>query len=178
MKQEIVSNKKIENVVKEMLYDTNAIGILKSIGQDSQSWQAKLQYLMDLDSMEREKIIDKYDVDGTNLIQDQLKKREEEFAAMERGYIEDAEYGIIDYDISEHTMLLAIFGITYDDAKELIKKYGADIDKLDIQSEDEKRILRKLQIMKELTSPGIFKSIEELEDYYYKHKGRTLHLSD
>ena len=67
---------------------------------------------------------------------------------MERGYIEDEEYGIIDYDISEGAMLLAIFGITYDEAKELIKKYGADIDKLDIRSEDEKRIQRKLQIMK------------------------------
>lgn len=174
---EILSNKKTERTLEEILHNPNSIKILKSIGQDSQSWQAKLQYLMDLNFADRERIIDEFDFDGANLIQDELKRREEWFVSMERGYYEDDDYGTMDCYISPEYMLQAIFGITYDEAKDLIKKYGTDIDKLNIRSEDEQRIQRKLQIIRELTNPGTFESVDELEDYYYSHKEEFLEIS-
>lgn len=173
---EILSNEKTENALKEILNNPNSIRILKSIGQDSQSWQAKLQYLMDLGMEERNHIIDEFGASGESLIQEECKRREEVFASMERGY-EEYDGEIFDVYIDQDGMLSATFGITYDEAKDLIKKYGTDIDKLDIRSEDEKKIQRKLQIIKELTTPGIFESIDDFEEYYYSHKEELVEIS-
>lgn len=101
---------------------------------------------------------------------------------MERGYFEDEEYGeIFDCDINPYNILIATFGISYDEAKDLIKKYGIDTDKLNIQTDDEKAIYRKLQIMKELTTSRKFESYEEeteyYENYYYSHKQELLEIS-
>lgn len=94
-----------------------------------------------------------FGLDGKGLIQEELKRREELFDSMEKGYFEDEEYGeIFDCDIDPCNILIATFGISYEEAKDLIKKYGIDTDKLNIQTDDEKAIYRKLQIMKELTT--------------------------
>lgn len=177
----ILSNRDSEYALKDILYNPNSIGILKSIGKDSQNWQAKLQYLMDLDSDERNHIINEFWDDGETIIQQERKRREERFSSMERGYIEDEEYGIIDDMISPISILSATFGITVAEAKDLIKKYGIDVDKLDIQTEDEKKIQRKLQILKELTTPKMFESydeeIEYYENFYYSHKDELIGIS-
>lgn len=174
---EILSVKDTERELESILWNPNSRKILKNIGQDSQSWQAKLQYLMNLEMEDREHIIDEFGSNGENLIQEELKHREELFTSMERGYLEDDEYGPMYYEISPPIMLQAILGIRYDEANDLVKKYGTDIDKLDIRTEDEENIKRKLQIMKELTNPGTFKSFEELEDYYYAHKEELIEIS-
>ena len=178
---EIISVKDTERALDSILWNPNSRELLINIGKDSQSWQAKLQYIMNLETGERNHIIDEFGFDGESLIQEELKRREEMFTAMEREYLEDDEYGDIDVDISPKPMLNAIFGITYDDVKDLIKKYGIDIDKLDIQTEDEKKIQRKLQIIKDLITPRKFESYEEeteyYENYYYSHKEEFLEIS-
>ena len=173
---EILSNENTEHSLKEILYNQNSLKILKNIGRDLQSWQAKLQYLMNLSITERNHIIDEFNYDDKNLIQEEIKRRESIFVSMERGY-EEYDREFFDVYINQDEILSATFGITYDEAKDLIKKYGTDIDKLDIQNEDEKNIQRKLQIIKDLTSPGTFESIEELEDYYYSHREELMKIS-
>lgn len=179
---EIVSVKDIENELESILRNSNSRPLLINIGKDSQSWQAKLQYLMNLELEERNHIIDMFGFDGKGLIQEELKRREERFASMEKGYFEDEEYGeTFDCDIDPYNILIATFGISYDEAKDLIKKYGIDIDKLNIQTGEEKEIYRKLQIMKELTTSRKFESYEEeieyYENYYYSHKEELLEIS-
>ncbi len=179
---EIISVKATEKGLESILWNSNARELLINIGRDSQSWQAKLQYLMDLETEERDHIINKFGFDGKSLMHEELKRREEHFVSMERGYIEDEEYGeTFDCDFDPHGILSATFGISYDEAKELIKKYGIDIDKLDIQTDDEKKIYRKLQIIKELTTSKKSESYDEIteyyENYYYSHKEELIEIS-
>lgn len=179
---EIVSVENTERVLKSILRNTDSRELLISIGKDSQSWQAKFQYLMDLEDVERNHIIDEFGFDGKSLIKEELKRREERFISMERGYFEDEEFGeTFDCEIDPYNMLFATFGISYDEAKELIKKYGIDSEKLDIHTDDDKKIYRKLQIIKELITPTKFESYEEeseyYRDYYYTHKEELLALS-
>lgn len=179
---EILSVKDTESALKSILWNPNSKELLKSIGKDSQSWQSKLQYLMNLEIEDKEHIIDEFGFDGEGLIQEELKRREERFTSMERGYFEDEEYGeIFDCEIDPFNMLIATFGISSDEAKDLIKKYGIDTDKLDIRTEDEKRIQRKLQIIKELTASIQFENYEEeaeyYRNYYYSHKEELLEIS-
>ena len=179
---EIVSIENVERVLESILRNPDSRELLISIGKDSQSWQAKFQYLMDLEDIERNHIIDEFGYDGKSLIQEELKRREERFVSMERGYFEDEEYGeTFDCEIDSYNMLFATFGLSYDEAKELIKKYGIDSDKLDIQTDDDKNIYRKLQIIKELITPIKFESYEEeseyYRNYYYSHKEELLAIS-
>ena len=179
---EIVSIENAERVLESILRNPNSRELLISIGKDSQSWQAKFQYLMDLEDIERKHIIDEFGYDGKSLIQEELKRREERFISMEKGYFEDEEYGeTFDCEIDPYNILVATFGISYDEAKELIKKYGIDSDKLDIQTDDDKNIYRKLQIIKELITPIKFESYEEeseyYRNYYYSHKEELLAIS-
>lgn len=179
---EIISVKDTERGLESILGNPNSRELLKSIGKDSQSWQAKLQYLMNLEIEERDHIIDKFGFDGESLIREELKRREELFASMEKGYFEDEEYGeTFDCDFDPHNMLIAIFGISYDEAKDLIKKYGIDIDKLDIKTDDEKKIYRKLQIIRELTTLKKSKNYDELIEYcgnyYYSHREELIEIS-
>ena len=159
---EVISVEDAENELKSILKSSNSKQLLISIGNDSQSWQAKLQYLINSGVEERNHIIDMFGFDGKGLIQYELKRRQERFTSMEMGYFENEEYGeIIDCDIEPYNILIATFGISYDEAKELIKKYGINTDKLNIQTDDEKAIYRKLQIMEELTTSKKFESYEE-----------------
>lgn len=179
---EIVSIKNAESVLDLILMNPDSRELLISIGKDSQSWQAKFQYLMDLEDEERKHIIDEFGYDGKSLVQEELKRREERFVSMEKGYFEDKEYGeTFDCEIDSYNMLFATFGISYAEAKELIKKYGIDSDKLDIQTDDDKNIYRKLQIIKELITPIKFESYEEeseyYRNYYYSHKEELLAIS-
>ena len=96
---EIVSNKNTERALEEILTNPNSIKILKSIGQDGQSWRAKLKYLIGLDSEVRTRMIDEFADDEGELVKNELKRREEAFEAIEKGYIEHPEYGVIDVDI-------------------------------------------------------------------------------
>lgn len=136
---------------------------------------------MNLDEQGKNHIIDRFGFDGANLIQEEHNRREEFFIAMERGYFEDDEFGIIDCEINPKNMLMATFGIRYDEAKDLTKKYGIDIDKLDIQTEDERKIQKKLQIIKDLTTAKKFSNYEEeskyYADYYRTHKKELLEIS-
>lgn len=179
---EIISVRDTERKLESILRNSNSRELLINIGKDSQSWQAKLQYLMNLQTGERKRIIDRFGFDGESLIQEELEFREELFASMERGYFEDEESGeIIDCEIDPYNILNATFGLSYDEAKDLIKKYGIDTDKLDIQTDNEKKIHRKLQIIKELTTSKEFESYEEeneyYENYYYSHKEELLEIS-
>lgn len=179
---EVISVEDAENELKSILKSSNSKQLLISIGNDSQSWQAKLQYLINSGVEERNHIIDMFGFDGKGLIQYELKRRQERFTSMEMGYFENEEYGeIIDCDIEPYNILIATFGISYDEAKELIKKYGINTDKLNIQTDDEKAIYRKLQIMEELTTSKKFESYEEETDYYeswyYSHKEELLEIS-
>lgn len=179
---EIVSIENAESVLDSILRNPDSKELLIRIGKDSQSWQAKFQYLMDLEYKKRNYIIDKFGYDGKSLVQEELKRREEYFFSMERGYFEDEEYGVTyDCEIDPNVILLATFGISYDKAKELIKKYGIDSNKLDIQTNDDKNIYRKLQIMKELITPIKFESYDEkseyYKNYYYSHKEELLAIS-
>ena len=178
----VVAVDHVERVLEPILRNPDSRELLISIGKDSQSWQAKFQYLMDLEDIERNHIIDEFGYDGKSLIQEELKRREERFVSMERGYFEDEEYGeTFDCEIDSYNMLFATFGLSYDEAKELIKKYGIDSDKLDIQTDDDKNIYRKLQIIKELITPIKFESYEEeseyYRNYYYSHKEELLAIS-
>lgn len=179
---EIVSIKNAESVLDSILRNPDSRELLIGIGKDSQSWQAKFQYLMNLEDAERKYIIDEFGYDGKSLVQEELKRREERFVSMERGYFEDEEYGeTFDCEIDPDNMLFATFGISYDEAKEFIKKYGIDSDKLDIQTDDDNRIYRRLQIIKELITPIKFESYEEeseyYRNYYYSHKEELLAIS-
>lgn len=186
---EIVSLKKTENALKSIIENENSRGILTSIGKDLLGWQEKLQYLINLQKDDddwigrdkRNKIINSFGSDGSKIIQEELRRREEIFNAMERGYIDDKDYGIIDCDFGQYYILSATFGITLNEAKELIKKYGEDIDLLDIQTDDEKNIYRKLQIIKELTTEREFKQysdyVEYYKEYYYSHKEELKKIS-
>jgi hypothetical protein len=179
---EIVSIENTERVLESILSNPASRELLINIGKDSQSWRAKFQYLMDLKDIERNHIIDEFGLDGKSLIQEELKRREERFVSMERGYFEDEEYGeTFDCEIDPYNMLVATFGISYDEAKELIKKYGIDSDKLDIQTGDDKKIYRKLQIIKELITPIKFENYDEeyeyYMNYYYSHKEELLAIS-
>ena len=129
---EIISVKDTEKKLELILENSNSRKILTSIGKDSQSWQSKLQYLMNLEIEKRNHIINEFGLDGESLIQDELKRREEGFISMERGWFEDEECGVIDCEIEPRYMLSATFGISCDEAKDLIKKYGIDTDKLNI----------------------------------------------
>lgn len=179
---EIISVEDTERELESILLNSNSRELLISIGKDSQSWQAKLQYLMNLETEERDHIIDEFGLNGESLIQEELKRREELFASMERGYFEDEESGeTFDCEIDPYNMLIATFGISYDEAKDLIKKYGIDTDKLNIQTDDDKKIYRKLQIIKELTTLREFESYKEeneyYKNYYYSHKEELLEIS-
>ena len=179
---EIISVKDIKEKLETILLTSSSREVLINIGKDSQSWQAKLQYFMNLETEERNYIINNFGLDGKSLIQEKLKQREELFVSMERGYYEEyGEYGIVECEISPHNMLMAIFGITDDEAKELMKKYGIDIEKLNIQTDDEKNVYRKLQIIKELITSREFGSYEEeteyYENYYYSHKEELFEIS-
>lgn len=178
---EIVSVRDTEINLEEILRMSDSSEMLIRIGQDTQSWQAKLQYLFDLDRDKKIHIIDEFGFNGDSLIQEEGKRREELFTAMEKGYFEDEEYGNFDCDIDSYNIIKATFGITYEHAKDLIKKYGTDIDKLDIQNDDDKKIYRKLQIMHELINPKTFSSYEEEEEYfknyYYKNKDELIKIS-
>ncbi len=179
---EIISFKDTERGLESILRNSNSKELLINIGKDSQSWQAKLQYLMNLDLEERDHIIDKFGFDGESLIHEELKHREEHFVSMERGYFIDDDYGeTFDCEIDPYNILIATFGISYDEAKNLIKKYGIDIDKLDIKTDDEKETYRKLQIIKELTTSKDFESYDEVIEYYgnyyYSHKEELLEIS-
>jgi len=179
---EIISVKDIERELESILKNSNSRELLINIGKDSQSWQAKLQYLINFETGERDRIIDEFGFNGESLIYEEIKRREERFVSMERGYFEDEEYGeIFDCDIDPYNMLIATFGISYDEAKDLIKKYGIDTDKLNIQTDDEKKIHRKLEIIKELTISRKFESYEEeteyYRNYYYTHKQELLEIS-
>lgn len=179
---EIVSVENTERVLESILRNPDSRELLISIGKDSQSWQAKFQYLMDLEDVERNHIIDEFGFDGKSLIKEELKRREERFVSMERGYFEDEEIGeIFDCEIEPHNILYATFGISYDEAKELTKKYGIDSEKLDLQTDNDKKIYRKLQIIKELVTPIKFESYEEeseyYRNYYYSHKEELLAIS-
>ena len=173
---EIVSNKNTERALEEILTNPNSIKILKSIGQDGQSWRAKLKYLIGLDSEVRTRMIDEFADDEGELVKNELKRREEAFEAIEKGYMEYPEYGVIDIDIEAGVLLQTIFGITVNEAKNLIKKYGTDIDHLDIQREDEKRAQRKIQIMRELINLNTM-SNKEAKDYYSSHIEEFLEIS-
>lgn len=179
---QIMSVKDTERGLVSILLNSNSRELLKSIGKDFQRWQAKLQYLMNLETGERNRIIDEFGFDGESLIQEELKRREKLFVSMERGYFEDKEYGeIFDCEINPYNILSATFGISYDEAKDLIKKYGIDTDELNIQTDDENKIHRKLKIIKDLTTPKEFESYEEeyeyYENYYYSHKEELLEIS-
>lgn len=170
---EIVSTRNNTIELEEYLRNPDSRELLISIGKDTQSWQFKLQYLFDLDRDARIHIIDEFGVDGKKLVQEELKRREELFVAMERGYFEDEEYGVTyDCDIEPYNIILATFGISYDEAKDLIKKYGTDTNSLDIQDENDSKIFRKLQVMHELINPPQFSSYEE-ENEYYKNYYQT-----
>ena len=174
---EIVSIENAENVLNSILLNPNSKKLLISIGKDSQSWQAKFQYLMDLEENKRVDIMNNFGDNGESLIQKELARRKEWFDSMERGYFEDEEDGItFDCEIDPNNILIATFGISYNDAKEIIKKYGIDIDKLEIQTDDDKKIYRKLQIIKELITP-IKEESEYYKNYYYSHKEELLTLS-
>lgn len=177
---EIISAEDTENELKSILRKPKSKELLISIGKDSQSWQAKLQYLINLDQKERNHIINKFGFNGESLIYEELEFRKTVFAAMEIGYIEEDGENIDCY-IEPENILIATFGISYDEAKDLIKKYGIDTDKLNIKNDDEKAIYRKLQIMKELTTSRKFESYEEEIDYYeswyYSHKEELLEIS-
>ena len=177
---EIISVRDTEIALETILRNPKSKELLISIGKDSQSWQAKLQYLINLERQERNHIINKFGFNGKNLVHEELEFRKAVFEAMEIGYMdEDGEN--IDCYIEPENMLIATFGISYDEAKDLIKKYGIDTDKLNIQTDDEKAIYRKLQIMKELTTSRKFESYEEETDYYenwyYSHKEELLEIS-
>ena len=177
---EIISVRDTERALETILRNPKSKELLISIGKDSQSWQAKLQYLINLGQKERNHIINKFGFNGESLIHEELEFREKLFAAMEIGYIqEDGE--TFDCDIDPYNILIATFGISYDEAKDLIEKYGMDTDKLSIQTDDEKAIYRKLQLMKELTSLRKFETYEEeteyYENYYYSHKEELLEIS-
>lgn len=166
---EVVSIEENEKNLEAILKNPCAREILKNIGKDSQNWQAKLQYLMNLEIGERTRVIEQFGVNGESLVQEELKRREEWFDTMERGYFEDEEYGIIDCDIDPPNLCKAIFGLSYEEAKELIKKYGIDSNQLSIQTDEDKKVYRKLQILKELTTPKEFESYEEERQYYTNH---------
>lgn len=178
---EIVSVKETEEELERILCNPNSREILRDIGRDTQSWQAKLQYLMNLSIDKREIMINEFALDKESLIQKELRRREEHFRDMEIGYSEDEEYGILDIDFNPHAMLNATFGILYEEAKELIKKYGVDIDKLHIETDDDKKIYRKLQIIKELTTTRRFENyedeIEYYREFYYSHKDELVEIS-
>ncbi len=179
---EVVSVEETERKLKSILDYTNSRELLIYIGKDSQSWQAKLQYIMNLEREEKEHIIDEFGINGESLVKEEINRREERFNSMERGYFEDEEYGeIFDCEIDPYNILSATFGISYDVAKDLIKKYGIDTDKLNIQNEDEDKIYRKLQIIKELTTLKNFESYEEeseyYKNYYYENKQELLEIS-
>lgn len=178
---EIVAVRETEEELERILCNPNSREILRDIGRDSQSWQAKLQYLMNLPIDEREIMIDEFALDKESLIQKELRRRQECFRDMERGYSEDEEYGIFDIDFNPYWMLNATFGISYEEAKELIKKYSVDIDKLNIETDDDKKIYRKLQIIKELTITRRFENYEEeieyYREFYYSHKEELVEIS-
>ena len=179
---EIVSVEDTERELKSILWNPNSRSLLINIGKDSQSWQAKLQYFINLKTEERNHIIDEFGLNGESLRQEELKRREECFALMEGDYIEYEGYGKnLDLEIDPHNILIATFGISYEEAKDLIRKYGIDIDKLNIQNDDEKKTFRKLQIIKELTTLRKFESYQEeteyYENYYYSHKEELLEIS-
>ena len=60
---EIVSIENVERVLESILRNPDSRELLISIGKDSQSWQAKFQYLMDLEDIERNHIIDEFGYD-------------------------------------------------------------------------------------------------------------------
>ena len=105
---EIVSIENAENVLNSILLNPNSKKLLISIGKDSQSWQAKFQYLMDLEENKRVDIINNFGDNGESLIQKELARRKEWFDSMERGYFEDEEYedlckktSLTDYEIKQ-----------------------------------------------------------------------------
>ena len=179
---EIVSIKDTENVLKEILKNPVSRELLINIGKDTQCWREKFQYIIDLEEIKRNQLINEFGIDGNGLVQKELERRERLFNYMEKGYYEDEEYGmIIDIEITPPNILSAILGITNDEANELVKKYGIDSDKLVIQNDDDKKILRKLQIIKDLVTPIDFKSDEEeyeyYKKYYYSHKEELIDIS-
>lgn len=60
---EIISVKDTERELESILCNSNSRELLINIGKDSQSWQAKLQYLMNLGIEERNHIIDRFGFD-------------------------------------------------------------------------------------------------------------------
>ena len=179
---EIVSVEDTERGLKSILTIPNSREILISIGKDFQSWQAKLQYLINLKDGEKKRIIKEFGSDGKSLINEEINFREKCFSSIEQGYFEDEEYGeTFEIEIEPNSILNATFGISYDEAKEIMKKYGIDTDKLDIQTAEDRKIHRKLQIIKELTTSKKFYSYEEekeyYENYYYANKEELLEIS-
>ena len=151
---EIVSNERAEETLELILRCPHPKELLVSIGKDSQNWQAKFQYIMDLNDFEKREFIWNFD-SNENLIQDEIKRRKKRFSLMERGYIkdEDEEFGYEDCYFDPHKILVATFGISYAEAEEIVKKYGADLEKLSVETEADRRSYRKLEIIKELVTP-------------------------
>ena len=179
---EIVSNENSERALESILRNPNSRTILKYIGEDSQSWQAKFQYLINLESAKRRNIIDRFGNNGEGIIQNELERREKCFESMERGYIQNGESDImVEYEFDQHGLLDAIFGISYNEAKELIKKYGTDFEKLSIKNEDDKKICRKFEIIKEIINLAEHENDEKKAEYYrmyyYFHKKELLAIS-
>ena len=181
---EIVSIRNTERSLESILLREGSKDVLMNIGKDIQNWQAKLQYLMDsfvkmrdgLGCDEYDRLTSEFEFDGEKLIYKELERRKNLFTAMERGYFEDVESGEL-FECEFNNILRATFGIDYEEAQELIKKYGVDIDKLNIQTDEEKRIHRKLQIIKELTVLKKDGREEDFENYYYSHKKELLEIS-
>lgn len=179
---EIVSNENSERALESILRNPNSRTILKYIGEDSQSWQAKFQYLINLESAKRRNIIDRFGNNGEGIIQNELERREKCFESMEKGYIQNEESDImVEYEFDQHSILDATFGISYNEAKELIKKYGTDFEKLSIQNEADKKICRKFEIIKEIINLAEHENDEKKAEYYrmyyYFHKKELLAIS-
>ena len=175
---EIVSNERAEETLELILRCPHPKELLVSIGKDSQNWQAKFQYIMDLNDFEKREFIWNFD-SNENLIQDEIKRRKKRFSLMERGYIkdEDEEFGYEDCYFDPHKILVATFGISYAEAEEIVKKYGADLEKLSVETEADRRSYRKLEIIKELVTPIEFEDYVDYEDYYYSHREELLTIS-
>lgn len=171
---EILSNEQSARQFDYIVSSINNFNILKDIANDTENWDAKLQYLINLDDADRRRIINDYGFDGSFLVEIEKVRRENLFEWMRIGYYEDEEQGVVDCEIDSYLLLQATFGITYDEAKELIKKYGEDVEKIEVQDEESKKALRKLQIIKELVN---FQNIEDLEEYYHSHEEEFMELS-
>ena len=178
---DILSNIDLENALQNILANPKSSEILKIIGQDLKYWQSKLFFISSMDEEERNLWIDEFGSQGEGIIKKEKERREKIIASMERKVLDNVEYGFADSDINPNKILQAVFGITYDEAKKMIEKYGTDINDFDIRNEEEAKIQRKLQIIKELITLIEFENKEEengyYRNYYFSHKQELLGLS-